>query len=199
MPDFSFEHSIGGYVAGIDEAGRGPWAGPVYAAAVVFDPPGPPDALAQNIDDSKKLSAKKREALFPLILDAATVGIGSASVEEIDNLNIMRATHLAMERAFKNVDICVNASLVDGNTSPNLLCPIICVVKGDTKSLSIAAASIISKVSRDQYMIELDQKYPGFGWDKNFGYGTKYHREGILQHGITPHHRKSFKPIRKLL
>ena len=199
MPDFSYELSIGGYVAGIDEAGRGPWAGPVYATAVVFDPIGPPKTLAQIIDDSKKLSAKRRETIVPHIFDCAEIGKGSASVEEIDNLNILRATHLAMERAFKNIHCEINTALVDGNMPPNLSCPVVCLVKGDAKSLSIAAASIISKVSRDQYMKNLGQKYTGYGWNKNFGYGTKEHREGILQHGITPHHRKSFKPIRTLL
>ncbi len=199
MPDFSFELSIGGYIAGIDEAGRGPWAGPVYAAAVVFNPMDIPDGLAREINDSKKLSAKKRETIAPRILDYATVGRGSASVSEIDNLNILRATHLAMKRAFEDIHCEVNTAIVDGNIPPNLSCPVVCLVKGDTKSLSIAAASIISKVSRDQYMIKLSHNYPGYGWHKNFGYGTKEHREGILQHGITPHHRKSFKPIRNLL
>ncbi len=199
MPDFSHELEIGGYVAGIDEAGRGPWAGPVYATAVVFDPMGPPKKLAQHIDDSKKLSAKKREAVFSHILDYARVGRGSASVEEIDNLNILRATHLAMERAFENINFKINAALVDGNMPPNLSCPVMCLVKGDSISLSIAAASIISKVSRDQYMKKLSQKYPNYGWNKNFGYGTKEHSKAILQHGITHHHRRSFKPIRKLL
>ena len=199
VPDFSLERALGGSVAGIDEAGRGPWAGPVHAAAVLFHPGGPPAGLAARVEDSKQLSAARREALYPELLRAALVGRGQASVAEIDELNILRATHLAMARALDALGRLPDAALVDGNQAPRLPCAVHCVVKGDTKSLSIAAASIIAKVTRDRYMRELAARHPGYGWERNFGYGTKQHRQALARLGVTAHHRRSFAPIRRLL
>lgn len=172
-------------VCGIDEAGRGPLFGPVYAAAVIL----PLDVEIEGLNDSKKLTEKKREQLFDVICDkAVTFGIGMASAEEIDSINILQATYLAMQRA------CVSAdwALVDGNRMPPLPIPGETVVKGDAKCASIAAASILAKVSRDRVLRELDQKYPEYGFAKHKGYGTKAHYEAIKQYGILPEHRKSF-------
>ena len=196
MPDFSLELETGGRVCGIDEVGRGPWAGPVMAAAVVLDRARTPDALCTAIDDSKKLSAKRREELFDRILEcAAGIGVGCAEVDEIDRLNILRATHLAMARALAALDPPPASALVDGNQPPPLDCPVRCVVKGDAVSLSIAAASIVAKVSRDRVMAALATAHPGYGWERNAGYGTAEHRAGLAQHGVTAHHRISFAPI----
>ena len=199
MPDFSFERELGGRVAGIDEAGRGPWAGPVHAAAVMFGPAGPPAELAARINDSKQLSAAQREALYPKLFKVAEIGVGMASVGEIDELNILAASHLAMTRAFAALASPPDAALVDGNRLPELPCPARCVVKGDSKCLSIAAASIIAKVTRDRHMTELARHHPGYAWERNFGYGTPQHQEGLARLGVTAHHRRSFKPIRALL
>jgi len=190
---------MSGTVAGIDEAGRGPWAGPVYAAAVIFPTDGPPPEIADRVRDSKQLSRAEREALFPELLSAALVGQGEASVAEIDESNILAATHLAMRRAVSALDQTPSVSLVDGNRSPDLPCQVHCVIKGDDKSYSIAAASIIAKVTRDRYMTELAMRYPGYGWERNFGYGTKLHIQGLKKLGVTSHHRRSFRPIRRLL
>ena len=200
MPDFSLELETGGRVCGIDEVGRGPWAGPVMAAAVVLDRARTPDALCTAIDDSKKLSAKRREELFDRILEcAAGIGVGCAEVEEIDRLNILRATHLAMARALAALDPPPASALVDGNQPPPLDCPVRCVVKGDAVSLSIAAASIVAKVSRDRVMAALATAHPGYGWERNAGYGTAEHRAGLAQHGVTAHHRISFAPIQAMI
>ena len=199
VPDFSLEHQLGGSVAGIDEAGRGPWAGPVHAAAVIFPASGPPANLAARVKDSKQLSKARREALYPEVLQAALVGEGRASVAEIDELNILGATHLAMARAVASLARLPDAALVDGNRAPTLPCPVQCVVKGDTKCLSIAAASIVAKVTRDRYMTDLAARHPGYSWERNFGYGTELHRQGLARFGVTPHHRRSFAPIRRLL
>lgn len=200
MPDFAYERALGGRVAGIDEAGRGPWAGPVHAAAVIFARGGPPAGLAARINDSKQLSALQRAALFPELCAVAEIGEGHASVAEIDELNILGATLLAMARALAALGRPPpDAALVDGNQVPKLPCPVRCVVKGDSKCLSIAAASIIAKVTRDRYMTRLAAHHPGYGWERNFGYGTQQHRAGLARHGVTAHHRRSFKPIRKLL
>ncbi len=199
MPDFDLERELGGAVAGIDEAGRGPWAGPVCAAAVIFPPGGPPQDIAVRVRDSKQLSAAAREALFPELLQAALVGQGEASVTEIDELNILAATHLAMRRAFEALGDTPDAALIDGNCAPDLPCPVRCIVKGDDKSYSIAAASIVAKVTRDRYMTDLAARNPGYSWERNFGYGTKLHADGLEKLGVTPHHRRSFRPIRKLL
>ena len=199
VPDFALEREFGGAVAGIDEAGRGPWAGPVYSAAVIFPAKGPPREIAAQIRDSKQLSPVERKALFPKLLRNALVGQGKASVAEIDKLNILVATHLAMRRAVAALAQMPDAALVDGNRAPDLPCPVRCIVKGDDKSYSIAAASIVAKVTRDRYMTELAATNPGYGWEHNFGYGTKLHGKGLERLGVTRHHRRSFKPIRRLL
>ncbi len=190
---------MGGRVAGIDEAGRGPWAGPIHAAAVIFAGDGPPAELAARINDSKQLSAVQREALYPELFKVAEIGVGTASVGEIDELNILAATHLAMTRALAALTSPPDAALVDGNRAPELPCPLRCVVKGDSKCLSIAAASIIAKVTRDRLMASLAEEFSGYGWERNFGYGTKQHAQGLARLGVTRHHRRSFKPIRKLV
>ncbi len=186
-------------VCGVDEAGRGPWAGPVVAGAAILDPETLPEDLRLGLDDSKKLKADKREALFERLKDHAITGVGIASVEEIDRLNILQATMLAMTRALENLAVKPGMVLVDGNRLPTLPCPGICIVKGDGRSLSIAAASIVAKVSRDAIMAELAIKHPGYGWQHNAGYGTKKHQQGLAEFGITEHHRRSFAPIRRLL
>ena len=182
-------------IAGIDEVGRGPWAGPVTACAVILDPNNIPDGL----NDSKVLTAKRREQLFDLIMDSAQVSCVHVEVTEIDQVNILQATFRAMERAVSRLPI-PNHILVDGNKlPPNLPSPATAVVKGDAKSVSIAAASIIAKVTRDRLMSDLSEAFPGYGWEKNAGYGTKMHQLGLLNHGVTPHHRRSFKPIHNIL
>lgn len=198
-PDFSFETDLRATgalrIAGVDEVGRGPLAGPVTAAAVILDPSNIPDGL----NDSKALTAKRRAVLEPLIFAAAEVSIAHATVEEIDDINILRASHLAMERAVAGLGQ-VDHALIDGNMIPrNLTCPATTVVKGDARSLSIAAASIVAKICRDRIMVELAQQYPGYGWETNAGYGSKSHMSAIRNLGITPHHRRSFKPIHNML
>lgn len=196
-PDFSFENSCEMLpVCGIDEAGRGPWAGPVVAGAVILDPLNIPEGL----NDSKKLTAKRRDALFDAINETALVGIGIATVEEIDEINILQATFLAMRRAAEALSQRPSYALIDGNkVPPNLICEAQAIVKGDGRSLSIAAASIIAKVTRDRIMVTLAQQFPGYGWERNAGYGVKAHQEGLNRLGVTPHHRVSFKPIHKML
>jgi len=195
MPDFAFESSVAGPVAGIDEAGRGPWAGPVVAAAIVLDPARIPDGL----DDSKKLAPARREAVFPAIIDMARVGVGIGSVEEIETLNIRGATHLAMRRAVEALGFLPRLALVDGNDKPKLPCAAATLVRGDGLSLSIAAASIVAKVTRDRMMAVLDAAHPGYGWIRNKGYGTPEHREALERLGVTAHHRRLFAPIHKML
>ena len=205
MPDFSHEKNCGnsGLVFGIDEAGRGPWCGPVVAACVCFPNFEIDPTLAQQINDSKKLSATKREKLFPLIMNSsAYVGIGQASAQEIDNLNILQATFLAMHRALDNASdkgYKADFALIDGNRLPKWEIPCQYLIKGDSLSLSIAAASIIAKVTRDHIMQELAKEYPQYGWEKNAGYGTADHIAALKQYGVTPHHRKTYKPIAELL
>jgi ribonuclease HII len=183
-------------VAGTDEVGRGPLAGPVVAAAVILDPARIPAGLA----DSKTLSAAKRERLFDLILSQAQVGIGQASVAEIDDINILRAAHLAMCRAIAALPVSPGHVLVDGNLIPRgLSIPATPIIKGDAKSASIAAASIIAKVTRDRIMVDLAQQFPGYGWERNAGYPTKDHLERLKSHGVTPHHRTTFKPVHNIL
>ena len=204
MPDFALElacrdagHSV---ICGVDEAGRGPWAGPVVAAAAVLDSTRLAEDLLSSIDDSKKLSAQKREILFARFDRGIKTGIGQATVSEIDRLNILQATMLAMKRAVFALDVAVDFALIDGNRTPDL--PGIetqCVVRGDGLSLSIAAASIAAKVTRDKIMADLSRRYPGYGWEKNAGYGTRAHQSALSHLGITPEHRKSFAPIRKIL
>ncbi|MEP4248127.1 ribonuclease HII [Tateyamaria sp.] len=196
MPDFSFETQIGGRVAGVDEVGRGPLAGPVTAAAVVLDVAHIPDGL----DDSKKLSAKRREVLWAEIIAYADVSVAHASVTEVDELNILRASHLAMERAVAGLRGIPDHLLIDGNMIPRgLTLPATALVKGDGRSVSIAAASIVAKICRDRIMVDLAQQHPGYGWETNMGYGSKSHMAAIQNLGITPHHRRSFKPIHNML
>lgn len=192
-------------MAGLDEAGRGPWAGPVYAAAVVFLEKSLPSALAHAIRDSKRLSPHQRDALAPEITAIAITAIGSASVAEIDELNILAATKLAMRRAFQGLALHPDFALVDGNQLPDLAAPegskphCQVIVGGDDRSLSIAAASILAKTARDRVMEQLAETWPAYGWERNKGYGTAQHRAALQAHGISPHHRKSFRPISELL
>ncbi len=199
-PDFSREQELyainsGEIIAGIDEAGRGPWAGPVVAAAVILDP----RIIPPGLDDSKKLSALRREALHARLFDCARIGVGQASVEEIDALNILQASLLAMARAVAALPVAPTIALADGNRTPKLSCLVETMIGGDARSLSIAAASIIAKVTRDRVMNDLDTEFPGYGWKTNQGYGTKAHQAGLLRLGVTPHHRRSFKPVHKML
>lgn len=181
-------------ICGVDEAGRGPLAGPVYAAAVVLEK----GQTIEGVNDSKKLSEKKRELLFDKIInECKDYSIGTASEKEIDELNILQATFLAMKRAVDGLSIKPDCALVDGNQIPNLDCDVTTVVKGDAKSESIAAASILAKVSRDRYMLEMAEKYPQYGFEKHKGYGTKLHYEMIEKYGICDIHRKSF--LKKVL
>ena len=199
MPDFALERAAGGIVAGIDEAGRGPWAGPVVAAAVILDPATLPPSLAGGIDDSKTLSPARRRDLYRGLLDRAEIGVGAASVREIEEGNILGATLTAMARALAALPRRPSAALVDGNRAPDLPCRVETVVGGDSLSLSIAAASIVAKVTRDEIMTRLSARYPQFAWERNAGYGTTEHRRALERHGPTPHHRRSFSPIRALL
>lgn len=199
-PNFQFElearASGAAIVAGVDEVGRGPLAGPVTAAAVVLDP----DHIPQGLNDSKKLSAKRRAALHDEICAVAIVSVAHASVEEIDEINILRASHLAMERAVGNLPNLPDLALIDGNMIPRgLLCPGRAIVKGDTLCLSISAASIVAKICRDQLMWDLAQHWPGYGWETNAGYGSKSHMDALRNLGATPHHRRSFKPVHNIL
>ncbi len=196
MPDFTLERRITGPVAGVDEVGRGPLAGPVYAAAVILDPA----RLPAGLDDSKKMSETRRDKAFDAIMTSAlAVGIGVASVEEIDRINILAATMLAMRRAVDGLTIKPVHALVDGNRVPALPCPAEAIVKGDGKVLSIAAASIIAKVTRDRVMCDLDLAFPGYGWARNKGYGTADHMEALARLGPSVHHRTSFAPIAQLM
>lgn len=200
MPDFVEEDICidrgARLVAGVDEVGRGPLAGPVTAAAVILDR----DHVPEGLDDSKKLTAKSRDRLFDQIMGSANVSIAHATVEEIDRLNILYASHLAMERAVAGLSLSPCHALIDGNMIPKALtCPATAVIKGDGRSLSIAAASIVAKVTRDRIMVDLAQQHPGYGWERNAGYPTKLHRVALLQLGVTPHHRRSFKPVHNIL
>ena len=205
MPDFSHEQACGtqGLIFGIDEAGRGPWCGPVVAACVCFPDFKIDPELARQINDSKQLSAAKREKLFPLIMNSgAYVGIGQASAQEIDQMNILQATFLAMHRALENAaqkGYKADFVLIDGNRLPKWEIPCQYLIKGDSLSLSIAAASIVAKVTRDHIMQELAKEYPQYGWERNAGYGTADHIAALKQYGVTPHHRKTYKPIKELL
>jgi ribonuclease HII len=191
---FDFEVRHQGLVAGVDEAGRGPWAGPVVAAAVILDRRNFPAGL----NDSKKLSEAARTRLSAELL-GQWHGIGIASVAEIDTLNIHWATMLAMERAVAALGVAPAHVLVDGNRLPRWPHAATAIIKGDGRSLSIAAASIIAKVTRDRMMVALDAEFPGYGWAANKGYGTAAHQRGLAEYGVTPHHRRSFAPIRALL
>lgn len=201
-PDFSVERQYNSPIIGIDEAGCGPWAGPVVACAFSFlDAHNIESSTLDLIRDSKQLSQPRREKIYGLLKDSPHVqfGLGFASVEEIDHLNIGKATRLAMERAVEQINLIPSVALVDGIRMPALFCPTIPIIKGDQTSLSIAAASIFAKVTRDHIMTELDQAYPLYGWAKNAGYGTAQHQEALKLYGVTPHHRRSFAPIAKLV
>jgi len=183
-----------GLVVGIDEAGRGPWAGPVVAAAVAL-PPLPPAGIA----DSKALTRRARAAVYAALLATARIGVGAASAAEIDRLNVLAATLLAMRRAFAALGIEADRALVDGDRLPRLPCPASAIIGGDACEPAIAAASIVAKVTRDRLMARLAARYPGFGWERNAGYGTPEHRAALARLGVTPHHRRSFAPIARLL
>ncbi len=188
---FEKEAAAQGYrcVCGVDEAGRGPLAGPVFAAAAIL----PPDADLPGLNDSKKLSPRRREQLFGLITERALAyGVAQGSVEEIERYNILGATFLAMRRAVAKLGVPADAALVDGCCDPGLDVPTRCIVRGDGQSASIAAASILAKVSRDRYMCELDREYPQYEFARHKGYPTRLHYEKILQYGISPVHRRSF-------
>lgn len=200
VPSFDLEAAemaLGaGPVAGIDEAGRGPWAGPVVAAAVILDP----QRIPQGIDDSKMLDAEERERLFLRITATAlaySVGIGD--VDRIDRDNILAATLWAMGDAFGKLTIKPKLAIIDGNQAPRLACTTRTIVNGDAKCLSIAAASIVAKVTRDRMMIQLGAELPGYGFERHKGYGTPEHRSALKKLGVTPYHRRSFKPVQLAL
>ena len=198
MPDFRFETAAFDRglirVAGIDEVGRGPLAGPVTAASVILDP----NSIPAGLRDSKQLSKASREALCLQIMKVAKVSIAHASVQEIDQLNILQASMLAMQRAAAGLD--ADHHLIDGNKIPlGLLGRAEWIVKGDARSLSIAAASIVAKVTRDRIMVDLAQQHPGYGWDRNAGYPTPEHLNALKKLGVTPSHRRSFAPVHKML
>lgn len=205
MPDFKYENALGDFhlIAGLDEAGRGPWCGPVVAGCVMWVN-GCPEELANQINDSKKLTPAKRELLFEKIIQSTPAyGIGQASAQEIDQINILQASFLAMHRAYDDMiqkGFQPSYALIDGNRLPeNWPIPTQAIIGGDGKSLTIAAASILAKVTRDRIMTELAKEYPAYGWDKNAGYGTKTHQNALMQFGVTPHHRLSYKPIQKII
>lgn len=196
LPNFSIEDSLGHYnIMGVDEAGRGPLAGPVVAAAVIL----PKGDIIAGINDSKKLSQTKRENLFKEIQEKAIYSIKLVTVEEIDRYNILEATKMAMSRAIKEIYSKADYVIIDGNVNPmpSTYKNIKTIIRGDGQSISIAAASILAKVYRDQLMFELDSKYPQYYWKKNKGYGSLQHRKALIEHGATQHHRKLF--IRKVM
>ena len=200
MPDYRIEMEHGGRVAGVDEVGRGPLAGPVVAAAVVF-PSGLPPELALMLDDSKKLTPMQRDLAYRALFasGAAEIGIGAASVAEISHLNILHAALLAMRRAVARLPHLPDLALIDGNAAPDLPCPVRCVVGGDRLCLSIAAASIVAKVVRDRAMARLAARWPQYGWQSNAGYGTAAHRVALARHGPCHHHRPTFGAVRRRL
>ena len=200
FPDFTYEDLARqrGFtlIAGVDEVGRGPLAGPVVAAAVMLDPANCPPGL----HDSKQLSPARRADLYEKLLHCADVSIASASVAEIDTLNVLRASHLAMIRALSGLRRKADYALIDGNLMPrDMPVPGACLVGGDARSASIAAASIVAKVWRDRLMVDLAQQHPGYGWERNAGYPTPEHKAGLKCHGVTPHHRRSFRPVHNIL
>jgi ribonuclease HII len=200
MPHYIFEARVlktrNGPIAGVDEVGRGPLAGPVVAAAVILDR----KRLPKGVDDSKQMVALAREEAYARIMEmAVAVGIGEASVDEIDLVNIRQATHLAMARAIRALRLAPSFALVDGNDPPALPCPCDTIIEGDARSISIASASVIAKVTRDKMMVELDAVHPGYGWLTNKGYATAEHLEALDRLGPTRHHRRSFAPIHNIL
>ncbi len=204
MPDYTREAAAGGHVAGVDEVGRGAWAGPVFAAAAILSPRAAATLELAGLDDSKTMSKPAREHYFDTLTRASEAGeawlaLGHADVDEIDALNILGATMLAMQRAVAALSVEPTFVLIDGNRVPDLACPAEAIVKGDSRVLSIAAASIYAKVSRDRLMTDLAGECPGYGWEQNVGYGTRQHQEALSSFGPTAHHRKSFAPIKKIL
>ena len=200
FPNFKIEQDLirkgCSIIAGVDEVGRGPLAGPVTAAAVILDPLNIPD----NLNDSKVLSSKKREKLFEELKSSSICAVAHVSPEEIDKLNILQASLLAMVNAVTNLKVKPKHILIDGNTVPDrLVGRATAIVKGDREVLSIAAASIIAKVTRDKLMHDLGSEFPVYGWAKNAGYPTKCHMNAIVKYGVTPHHRRSFKPVHNIL
>ncbi len=199
MPDFSYERRLGGVVAGVDEVGRGPLAGPVVAAAAIL-PVRLPRKLAAMVDDSKKLTAERRVLVLASLQAAgAEFSVAAASVAEIQRLNILHASMLAMRRAISRLPRVPDHVLVDGNRAPGCAVPCTTIVGGDGISLSVAAASIAAKVLRDRLMVRLAVRYPAYGWATNAGYGAVVHRAAILAHGATPHHRMAFGPLLRQL
>lgn len=203
MPDLFFEKAAGRaegrIVCGVDEVGRGPLAGPVLAAAAIIPAAGLPDKIEALVRDSKKLSEKQREYLFPHLTESCAHAVAEASVAEIDRLNILHAALLAMRRAVEALDPAPQHALIDGNKAPrNLPCPATTIIKGDGKSLSVAVASIIAKVTRDRFMKKLAESFPGYGWERNAGYGTAAHIEALRTLGPTIWHRDSFAPVSEL-
>ncbi len=198
MPDFTLEDDCASpSVAGVDEAGRGPWAGPVVAAAVILDRARPP---LERLDDSKRLGRRRRQALAERLHAEALVGIGVAEVAEITALNVLQASLLAMKRAVAALPCVPDHVLVDGRQIPeNLPCPARAVIGGDHRCFSIAAASVVAKVHRDALMTALAAQWPGYGWERNMGYGTREHAESLHRLGATPHHRPTFRPVRQRL
>jgi len=202
MPSFRLESQHDGLVVGIDEAGRGPLAGPVVAAAVIIDRSRVKRRLLAMLDDSKQLTPAERARAYAALRDseAITIGVGAASAREIDRINVLQANFQAMARSVKALAATPCFALVDGNLLPRQLpCPGLAVVKGDSKVYSIAAASIVAKVTRDRIMALLGQRYPDYCWNQNAGYGTEVHLEVIARLGATPHHRMSFSPLNRLL
>lgn len=203
LPNYKIEQSCSGPVCGIDEVGRGPLAGPVVAAAVIIKPEALRSDIISTINDSKKISAPKRRKICLGLRDIAHIGIGLADVTEIDHHNIYHATFIAMKRAYEQLcqdhKITPGTALIDGNRTPDLPCQMQAIIKGDTKSLSIAAASIIAKEFRDDIMRKLAELHPHYGWETNAGYPTRKHLEALKIHGVTNHHRKFFKPVSKVL
>jgi ribonuclease HII len=200
MPHYIYEARVlkrmAGPVAGVDEAGRGPLAGPVVAAAVILNRA----KIPKGLNDSKQLDAETRDELFAHIMfSAIAVGVGEATVDEIDLINIRQATHMAMARAVRALQFQAAFALVDGNDAPALPCPCDTIVEGDAKSVSIAAASIIAKVTRDRMMAALHETHPNYGWCRNKGYGTPEHLSALTRHGPTTHHRRSFAPVHNIL
>jgi ribonuclease HII len=184
-----------GPVAGVDEAGRGPWAGPVVAAAVILDP----NAIPEGLNDSKAMDEFQREAAYVRIMATAQVGVGVGDVARIDRDNILKATLFAMSEALAALRVRPRLALIDGNRLPLLEFPARAIVKGDAKCLSIAAASIVAKVMRDRRMVALAREYPGYGFDRHKGYGVPEHKAALMRLGVTPHHRRSFKPVQLAL
>jgi ribonuclease HII len=199
-PSFDLEAALmdqfKGPVAGIDEAGRGPWAGPVVVAAVILDP----DRIPEGLDDSKQLTPQEREERYVEIIATSIVSVVVGPVKQIDRINILQASLWGMRRAYRGLGVPIGAAIIDGNIVPRRFpCKARAVVGGDGLSLSVAAASIVAKVTRDRMMVKLSRRYRRYAWDSNKGYGTREHAEAIKKHGVCTHHRRSFSPIERAL